>query len=190
MRAADERVIVGRASPTISGIDDMATIHLIEGPVGAGKSTFGSKLAREVSGIHVALDAWFVRLFSPDRPTTDFVLWYQERKHRLLDLIWTHAVALLASGTIPVLELGLVRRSDRDAIYDRADEAGVELRVYVLDAPRDVRRERVRRRNSERGRTFSMVVPDAVFELASDAWESPDDDEIQERRIQLVASDG
>jgi predicted kinase len=167
----------------------MAAIHVIEGPVGAGKSTFGAKLAREVSGVHVPLDEWFVRLFSPDRPATDFVAWYQERKCRLLDLIWNHSVALLSSGTTPVLELGLVRRADRDAIYGRVEDAGMELVVYVLDAPRDVRRERVRRRNSERGATFFMVVPDSIFELASDAWEPPDDDEIRERRIQMIASD-
>jgi len=169
--------------------DTMAAIHLIEGPVGAGKSTFASKLARELGGVHVPLDQWFVHLFSPDRPATDFMAWYQERKGRLLDLIWTHAVALLSSGTTPVLELGLVRRGDREEIYDRADEAGVEMVVHVLDAPRDVRRERVRRRNSERGVTFFMVVPESIFELASDAWESPDDSEIRERRIHLVSSE-
>lgn len=167
----------------------MAAIHLIEGPVGAGKSTFASKLAREVGGVHVPLDQWFVRLFSPDRPATDLMVWYQERKRRLLDLIWTHAVALLSSGTTPVLELGLVRRDDRDEIYGRADEGGLEMIVHVLDAPRDVRRERVRRRNSERGATFFMVVPDSIFELASDAWEPPDDSEIRERGIHLVSSD-
>jgi predicted kinase len=117
------------------------------------------------------------------------MVWYQERKRRLLDLIWTHAVALLSSGTTPVLELGLVRRGDRDEIYDRADEAGLEMVVHVLDAPRDVRRERVRRRNSERGATFFMVVPESIFELASDAWEPPDDSEIHERRIHLVSPD-
>jgi predicted kinase len=167
----------------------MAAVHLIEGPVGAGKSTFAAKVAREVSGVHLPLDEWFVHLFSPDRPATDFVYWYQEKKCRLLDLIWKHSIALLSSGTSPVLELGLVRRADREAIYARAEEAGVKLVIYVLDAPRDVRRERVRRRNSERGATFFMVVPDTIFELASDAWEPPDDEEIHERRIQTVASD-
>jgi predicted kinase len=163
-------------------------IHLIEGPVGAGKSTFAAKLARELSGVHVALDEWFARLFSPDRPGAGVLDWYGERKDRLVDLIWAHALAVRAAGTPPVLELGLVRRAQRDAIYERADAGGIELVVHVLDAPRDIRRERVRRRNAERGATFSMVVPDAIFELASDAWEPPDADELQDRRIVPITS--
>ncbi len=51
----------------------MPTVHLIEGPVGAGKSTFSADLAARTRGVHIALDAWFAKLFSPDRPVADFV---------------------------------------------------------------------------------------------------------------------
>jgi adenylate kinase family enzyme len=37
----------------------MAKIHLVEGPVGAGKSTFVAKLCREHSAPSLILDAWF-----------------------------------------------------------------------------------------------------------------------------------
>lgn len=65
----------------------MSRVHLIEGPVGAGKSTFGATLAASSNGVHIPLDEWFATLFSPDRPGGDFVPWYVERKERLLDLI-------------------------------------------------------------------------------------------------------
>jgi predicted kinase len=175
-------------------VGKMASIHLIEGPVGAGKSTFAADLARRVAGVHVPLDEWFVRLYSPDRPGSNVVDWYIERKHRLLDLIWNHALNLLSCGTSPVLELGLIRRVDRYSIYDRAKQAEAELLTYVLDAPRELRRHRVSRRNSEKGATFFMVVPDRVFETASDMWEPPETDEIAEQGIQHIstinASDG
>jgi adenylate kinase family enzyme len=51
----------------------MPTIHIIEGPVGAGKSTYATALALRTQGIHIALDAWFATLFSPDRPDGDFI---------------------------------------------------------------------------------------------------------------------
>lgn len=166
----------------------MAKIHLVEGPVGAGKSTYAVSLASRIGGVHVVLDEWFARLFSPDRPDADFVQWYIERKERLINLIWNHARALLEAGTNPVLELGLIQRQSREAFYERVRAAGAELVVYVLDAPRDVRRERVRRRNLERGSTFFAVVPDYIFEMASDLWDPPDEDEIAENRIQLVST--
>lgn len=167
----------------------MPKIHLVEGPVGAGKSTYCSALARRTGGVHIALDEWFVRLFSQDRPSTDVILWYMQRKERLLDHIWSHALALLAAGVTPILELGLVQRKSRTEFYRRAYDAGVELQVCVLEASRDLRRERVVRRNEERGPTFSMVVPDAIFEMASDMWECPDDVEIEENRIERISTE-
>jgi hypothetical protein len=68
-------------------------------------------------------------------------------------------------------------------------DEGLDLAVHVLDAPREVRRFRVQRRNAERGPTFSMVVPDPVFEMASDMWEPPDEVEQSEFSIEFISSE-
>jgi predicted kinase len=167
----------------------MPTIHLIEGPVGTGKSTFSASLAQRQPAVHLALDEWFVALFSKDRPQTDFVPWYLERKDRCSEVIWNAAQRIVAAGTDVVLELGLIQRQSREAFYKRSEASGLNLSVYVLDAPREVRRERVRRRNGEKGHTFSMVVPDHVFNIASDMWEPPDEDEIRTRAIRCISTD-
>jgi predicted kinase len=91
----------------------MAVAHLVEGPVGAGKSTYATALASRTGGVHIALDEWFARLFSPDRPAGDFVPWYVERKERLLGLVWQHGQRILASGKDVILELGLIQRGPR-----------------------------------------------------------------------------
>jgi predicted kinase len=166
----------------------MRTIYLIEGPVGAGKSTHAAALAKRIGGVHMALDAWFATLFSPDRPSTDFVSWYVERKARLIDHLWNHALSLLATGITPILELGLVQRKNRESFYQRARDAGVELQIVVLDAPREVRLERVARRNVEKGPTFSMVVAEHIFEIASDMWQCPDAAEIKAQRIEIIST--
>lgn len=168
----------------------MAQIYLIEGPVGAGKSTFSASLATRVGGVHLALDEWFARLFSADRPNTEVMPWYMERKTRLLEHMWLHAQTLLACGISPVLELGLVQRRNREDFYQRVHDARLELAVYLLVASRDVRRERVMRRNVERGPTFSMVVPAPFFEMASDIWEEPDELEIADNRIEIISTAG
>ncbi len=167
----------------------MPQIYLVEGPVGVGKSTFAASLATRVGGMHIALDEWFTRLFSPDRPSTDVMQWYIERKARLLDHIWNHGQSLRACGIAPVLELGLVQQQSREDIYKRARVAGADLTVYLLRASREVRRERVMRRNVEMGPTFSMVVPAPFFEMASDAWEEPDEFEIAKNRIEIISSE-
>jgi predicted kinase len=147
----------------------MPKVHLIEGPVGAGKSTYSSTLALRTNGVHIALDEWFAELFSPDRPTGDFVPWYTSRKERLLTLIWSHSRRLLASGTDVILELGLIQRQSRVAFGRQIQDEGFALVVHVLDAPLEVRRERVRRRNADKGSTFAMVVPDEMMPIVESA---------------------
>ena len=166
----------------------MPKVHLIEGPVGAGKSTYASALVHRTNGVHVALDEWFAVLFSPDCPAADVAAWYMQRKERLLAVIWSHGRRVLASGTDIVLELGLIQRQPRMAFCRQIQNEGFELAVHVLDAPLEVRRERVQRRNAEKGSTFAMVVPDHVFEMASALWEAPDDVECSEYDITYVST--
>ena len=166
---------------------ETSQLHLIEGPVGAGKSTYAGRLALELRAAHMDLDDWMVRLFSPDRPADDFVAWYQERKRRCLEQIWVVSQDLIEKGQSVVLELGLVQRVDREEFYARADGAGIELSIYLLDAPKDVRWQRVQRRNAEQGATFKMAVSEEIFQIANAAWQPPDDAEIQARGIAEVS---
>lgn len=164
----------------------MAAIHLIEGPVGAGKSSRAGQMARELGVPWLDLDDWMVNLFSPDRPVEGFLEWYTDRKNRCIEQIWRVTERLLAADVGVVLELGLVQRADRSAFYERIDSAGCDLRVYLLDVPKDVRLERVRGRNAEQGETFKMAVSDEIFEIADAAWEAPDEIECEARQIQIL----
>ena len=162
------------------------TVHLIEGPVGAGKSTYAISLAATAQATHIALDEWFAALFSPDRPAQDILPWYIERKARLIELIWNHSKRMLNSGGNVILELGLIQQDSRIEFCRRVQSEGYDLIVHVLDAPIEVRRERVQARNRHKGTTFSMVVPDHVFEMASHLWQPPDDIECTEFTVNFV----
>lgn len=168
----------------------MARLHLVEGPVGAGKSTFASQLCKQHSGPRLTLDDWMATLFRPDRPATGVMEWYAERKSRCIEQMWKVARGLIDTGSDVVLEMGLIQQRERQRLYERVDAAGYTLTVYVLDAPREVRRERVRERNRRKGETFSMEVPDAIFELASDLWEPPDEIECGGRDVRFISTDG
>lgn len=115
--------------------------------------------------------------------------WYAERTARCIEQIWKLTESLIGVGCNVVLEIGLIRQHDRERLYRRVDAAGYALTVYVLDAPRDVRRERVERRNEQQGDTFFMVVPPYFFELASDLWEPPDAEEASGRDMRFRFSE-
>jgi predicted kinase len=163
-----------------------ARIHLIVGPVGAGKSTFALRLAREQRAVRLNLDEWMAALFRPDRPTTGVMEWYVERTGRCLRQIWTLTQRLLEVETSVVLEIGLIQRRERAAFFERVDVSGHGLTIYALDAPRELRRQRVQERNAQQGETFSMPVPPAIFELASDLWEPLDERECAGRDVRFV----
>ena len=88
-----------------------------------------------------------------------------------------------------ILEIGLIQRRDRLRLYRRVDEAGLDLKIHVLDADRQLRRERVEQRNAGTGATFSMVVPPHIFDLASDLWEPPDEAECRGRDVTFLRTD-
>jgi predicted kinase len=166
----------------------MAQLRLVIGPVGAGKSTLASCLCREHGALRLTLDDWMTRLFRPDRPAEGVMPWYVERAARCVDQIWQVSLGALAIGVDVVLEIGLIRRAEREVFYARVDDAAIGLEVYLVDAPRELRRQRVARRNRERGETFAMEVPPAFFELASDCWEPPEDHEHATRKIIVLTT--
>lgn len=149
------------------------TLHLLVGPVGAGKSTYARRWIARSPGLHLDVDTSMVRLFGGDpRPAAGVLEWYLERRERCRGLLWDLAVDAVRCGVDVLLELGLVQRAEREACYRRARDEELALVVRVVDAPRSVRRERVLGRNSSPGE-HTQIVPPEMFELASDAWEPP-----------------
>jgi uncharacterized glyoxalase superfamily protein PhnB/predicted kinase len=164
-------------------------VHLIVGPVGAGKSTFARRLERERRAMRLSLDEWMAKLFSPDRPEVGRREWYVERRARCTEQIGAVAKAAGDAGSEAVLELGLLRRDERERCYAWIEAAGFALTIYVLDAAREVRRERVAARNVTQGETFSMLVPPEFFELASDLWQPLEAAECEGRAVVFMRTD-
>ena len=164
-------------------------IHLVLGPVGAGKSTFCLALAREQRAVRLTLDEWMTELFRPDRPESGVIEWYVERSARCCARIWSLARSLLEVGTSVILEIGLLQRRERERFYRSFADAGFPVTIHVIEAAREIRRERVLSRNRERGVTFSMHVPPEIFELASDRWEPLTPDECRGRDVRFIRTD-
>jgi predicted kinase len=128
-------------------------------------------------------------LYNPDRPSTGNMSWYLERKDRCIEQMWKTACEIMASDRDVILELGLIQFADRQRFYERVEPAGYDLKIYVLHASRDIRRARVKNRNKEQPSTYSMNVPDSIFELASDLWEPVDESEFGAFEVEFIDTD-
>lgn len=155
----------------------MPNLHIIEGPVGAGKTTYAVQLGRELGTPPLVLDTWMANLFQADRPDTGLWAWYAERKARCIVQIMALACDALDHEVDAIVELGLIRFDDRLKLYYALEAEHRSYLVHVLDTPREERRRRVSKRNDEQGETFAMHVSDDVFSLASDMWEPVEDAE-------------
>ena len=166
-----------------------ATLNLVFGPCAAGKTTYAHALARREGAVPFVLDEWGVRLFGPDvHGPLDFG-WMLERLGRCNALIWSTATAVLVAGTSVVLDLGLMRRADRDRIRKIAQEAGLSMQWHFVDAPQEVRRARVFARNETKGETFVREVAPEMFAMLEAIYEAPAPAEL-EGAVLNVTDDG
>ena len=112
-----------------------------------------------------------------------------ERLGRCNALIWSTATAVLATGTSVVLDIGAMRRADRERIRQTAAAKGLSLQWHFVDAPQEVRRVRVAGRNAAKGGTFVMEVTPEMFETLERIYEPPEPAEL-ESAVLSVSDDG
>jgi len=161
----------------------MATVHLICGSTGAGKTTYAAALAGRVRGVLFSIDQWMATLYLPDRPDPMSLDWAIERTARCELQIWTVVDQLVARGLDVILDVGLSRREHRDRFRQRALEIGAECKLHYLDVDLETRRARVRERNVTRAGSYSLEVTDAMFDWMEQWFEAPSDDELYEAMI-------
>lgn len=156
-----------------------ATLHVIFGPSGAGKSTYAKQLARSEPAVHFAIDEWMARLFAADMPEPLEFEWMMARVERCEAQIWSVAASTMAAGTSVVLDLGLMRKTDRARVAEIAEACELPLQFHFVTASADVRRARVLERNEVRGETFSIDVSPDMFDFIEGVYEAPDADELR-----------
>jgi predicted kinase len=155
-----------------------ATLNVIFGPCGAGKTTYAHAFARRERAMAFILDDWMARLFGPDMPDPIEYEWMLERVGRCETQIWSVAAAAIATGTSVILDIGLMRRADRDRVRQIAEATDLPLVFHFVDAPQEVRRVRVANRNVVKGESFAIEVTPDLFEFIEGVYEPPEPGEL------------
>ena len=155
-----------------------ATLHVIFGPCGAGKTTYANAFARREGAVAFILDDWMARLFGPDIPEPIEYEWMLERVGRCEQQIWSTAAAVMAAGTSVILDIGLMRRADRARVQEIAEAVELPLQWHFVDAPPEVRRARVADRNVIKGESFAIEVTPELFDFIEGVYEPPGPEEL------------
>ena len=157
-------------------------VHLVCGPVGAGKTTYSRKLASERHAVVFSIDEWMQNLFVADlSPQTEMAkidfAWFSERVDRCETQIWSVALQLLNRGESVILDLGFLRKARRDKARIVASGQGFESELHIISAEVETRRRRVSARNLDQGRDNAFAVTPAMFDFAEKMYEAPDQEE-------------
>jgi predicted kinase len=155
-----------------------ATLHLICGSTGAGKTTYSLKLCRELGAVHFAIDEWMTTLFASGREKPDFP-WIAERIERCETLMGAHVLQLAKLGVSSVLDLSLLRIDQRRKWTEFAAAAGLSVKLHFLDADPSERWQRVTQRNEQKGETYRLTVTRFMFDFIESIWQPPSSDEMQ-----------
>jgi predicted kinase len=155
-----------------------ATLNVIFGPCGAGKTTYAHAFARREKAVAFILDDWMARMFGPDMPEPLQYDWMLERVGRCEAQIWSVAAGTIAAGTSVILDIGLMRVADRDRVRQIAEATELPLQFHFVDAPQEVRRARVASRNEVRGEGFAIPVSPDMFEFIEGVYEPPQPGEL------------
>ncbi|MBS0334778.1 MAG: ATP-binding protein [Proteobacteria bacterium] len=162
-----------------------AVLNVIFGPCGAGKTTYAHTFARREKAVAFILDDWMARMFGPDMPEPLEYEWMLERVARCEAQIWSVAAGVLAAGGSVILDIGLMRKADRERVRQIAEGAELDLQWHFVDAPAAVRRARVEGRNEVRGEGFAIEVSPDMFDFIEGVYEPPTPDELKGATVSI-----
>lgn len=152
----------------------MGRLIIVCGQTGAGKTTYSIKLAKELRGIKFSIDPWMQTLFSKDMVSLDFS-WMMERVERCQTQIWEVSQQILKNKGNVILDLGFTTKPQRDTFVEKSKKIGVPCEIHYLEVTTEVRRQRVKKRNSEKDPdVYAFEVTDQMFDFMEPRFEIPD----------------
>lgn len=156
----------------------IATVHLLAGLNGSGKSTHARLLERECPAVRFSLDEWMLRLFRLryDEPS------YPAFAERCMSLIWDTAQQVLITGTDVVLDWNQWSRARRRTWRERVEAVGHRPVLHHLEVPLETAIQRVEQRAGHAPPDAHVLDAEAVRHLAG-MFEPPTPDEGMQVRV-------
>jgi len=96
--------------------------------------------------------------------------WMIERVNRCYEQIWQVSEQILAINGSVILDLGFTTKSQRDIFSNRAKEININPEIHYLDAPKNIRKKRVDKRNIEKD---PSVMPSIAISKATQPQRDP-----------------
>lgn len=125
----------------------MATLHLIHGFIGTGKTTYCENvLSKDLPrAVRFNVDEWVVGVFGTNPQFERQV--FEDYLSKISDVILIQVERILKSGLDVILDYGFWKQSDRAKYSDFANKIGADVNIHSLSVDFDTLCNRVLKRN-------------------------------------------
>lgn len=147
----------------------MATLFLLVGLPGSGKTTLAKRLESERSALVLSADEWMSRIVCDG--------WDAKRRAAVQEVQFEIGLKVLKLGGDVVLDFGLFHREERDRYRAGAVAVGAETKTIYLDVPKDELLRRLGSRNTELP-PHTFPVDEAHLDNCIGWFEPPTADEL------------
>ncbi len=136
-----------------------ATMHIMHGFIGFGKTTFSRKLSQEKSIIRFNNDEWMKKLYGNDPDGNQFDKYWNNINDIQMDIM----LKFLQSGIDIIFDNGMWQKSERKAIVKLCIGIGVKYQFYNIECTKETAKERILHRNLIPG--DHLFISEETFEL-------------------------
>lgn len=122
-----------------------ATVHLFCGLPTSGKTTLAKELEQTHNAVRFTLDEWMINLTDLTIADDEYGLMIEKLK----EMFWLTAVSILNQGVDVIFDWSLWNPQRRQKWVSRITELGANYKLYYLNMPPVVIRQRIEVRNND-----------------------------------------
>lgn len=123
----------------------MATIHLMTGFIGFGKTTLAQKLAQTLPAVCLTHDTYMVKLYGRNMPYEEFHSNYQ----KVDDMLWLLAAKIIKCDCDVIMDYGFWNKEKRQQAYLRAKALTPNVIFHQVECDMNVAKARILKRSQE-----------------------------------------
>jgi len=120
----------------------MASLYLIHGFIGYGKTTFAKKLVKDTGAVKFTHDEWMIDFYGTNPPIENFQNYCTTINNKIIEM----TKEFIKRDIDVILDFGFWSRKDRDNYRDLAKSLGAKVILYSINCDFETALERVKKR--------------------------------------------